>query len=154
MYWFINKEKSKTDRREILTYGYSWMQYPMLAALVFQVLYLINFPNIGFYYTLCTISILCLYLTFKQARKIKYDQKNLYIIKFKKEKTIPFTNIISIKKSKSKINGSRYWKLKYSLSNQEATTIRFFSDFNKSFHRLVRSANPDVIIWTHPHFHN
>jgi hypothetical protein len=149
------KKDSSTDKkRETLVYGYSWLRYPMIIALIFQGFYLSHFPDIGIAYIACTLIFMGLYFVFKHARKIKHDEENLYLIRAKKEITVPFINVISIKKSRSKVNSSRFWKLKYVNDLGETKTIRFFSDFNKEFHRLIRKENPKVVIWTHPHFRN
>ena len=70
------------------------------------------------------------------------------------EKKIPFSVIISIKKSNTKVNGSRFWKLVYLDKLKKERTCRFFSDFNKEFRQSVKIVNPDVVIWTHPHFNH
>jgi hypothetical protein len=92
-----------------------------------------------------------IYLLWKD-RRLKYDRKNLYIQRGKEETNFPLTNIVSIKKSKTKINGQRFWVLTYVDKQNIEKKLRFKSNFNKEFHNTVRQNNPNVIISTHPFF--
>ena len=149
----IKHNKEHPVPRETLVYGYSWVRYLLVPVLMFQVLYLYKFPNLGWTYIFITLLSIGLFIAFKYARKIKHDKENLYLVKASHEKVIPFSNIISIKKSGAKINGHRFWKLNYKDTNNVKHTIRFFSSFNHDFHDLVRISNPEVIICNDPHYH-
>ena len=94
------------------------------------------------------------YLVMSRARRLQHDNENFYIIRGSDERVVPFTSIVSIKKSSTKVNGSRYWKLIYLDEFKTENKCRFFSDFNKEFHNSVKAVNPDVVIWTHPHFNH
>ncbi len=97
-----------------------------------------------------------LFILIKKSRKIQYDSESLYIIHGKKEKIIQFANIISIKKSNTKINGKRFWKLTYDIDDKKQT-CRYFADLfdldAKKMNEKIRKINPNVIIWYHPYFH-
>tara|TARA_B100000795_G_C22699028_1_gene398839 strand:+ start:445 stop:891 length:447 start_codon:yes stop_codon:yes gene_type:complete len=93
------------------------------------------------------------YLLWKRKR-LKFDSKNLYIKRGKEETNFPLTNIISIKRSSTKVNGARYWILMYSDEIRQERTLRFDSYFNKEFFEAVRKKNPKVVIWEHPFFNH
>ena len=94
-----------------------------------------------------------LFYLLKRARRLEHDDENLYIIRDKKEKIVPFTSIISIKKSAARVNGSRFWIIRYEDDLRQKRKVRYFRDFyNKEFQNAARTANPKVVIWTHPHF--
>ena len=111
----------------------------------------------GTYSSLKTLILLILtgiiYLLWKH-RRLKYDSKNLYIQRGKEETNFPLSNILSIKKSKTKINGQRFWILIYLDKQKMEKKLRFKSNFNKEFHNTVRQNNPNVVILTHPFFNN
>lgn len=91
------------------------------------------------------------YLLWKQ-RMLRYDSKFLYIKKGNDETRIPLRDVISIKRSAAKVNGSRFWILIYKDQARLEKKLRFNSDFNKPFFTAVEAENPDVVIWTHPFF--
>lgn len=111
----------------------------------------------GTYSSLKTLILLILngiiYLIWKH-RRLKYDSKNLYIQRGKEETNFSWSNIVSIKKSKTKINGQRFWILIYLDEQKMEKKLRFKSNFNKEFHNTVRQNNPNEIILTHPFFNN
>ena len=95
-----------------------------------------------------------LFFVFLRARRIEHDDVNLYIIRNRNEQIIPFTKINSIKRSAAKVNNERYWIIRYQDGDRE-WKIRYFRLFhNKEFQQAVKKQNPDVVIWTHPHFHD
>lgn len=95
-----------------------------------------------------------LYFLFTISRRLQYDDQNFYIIRGSNERAIHFSSIISIKKTSTKVNGERYWKMVYLDEFRIKHNCRFFSSFNKEFHTRVRTVNPDVVIWTHPFFNH
>lgn len=142
------------EESKIISYGYTWMRYlfiPLILVFTFGIL-VGDFKD-GWTFVLLFISF-GLFLFFKKARKLKHDDEYFYIIHDKKAKAIHFTNIISIKKSRSKVNGSRYWILKYKTEEEKVKSCWFFSSFDGEFHRSVRTINPDVVIWEHPFFNH
>lgn len=141
------------SERKQISNGYGWFRYlliPVVLILLSDVIYGNEYWYIELPFLVLTIAA---YYWLSRSRKIKYDEKNLYLIYGKKEKVIPFQDIISIKRSRSKVNGSRYWILKY--QSDKVRTVRYFRDyFNKEFHSAVRTINPNVVIWTHPFFNH
>ncbi len=93
------------------------------------------------------------YLLWKH-RRLKFDSENLYIRRGNEETTVPLTNIVSIKRSSTRVNNERYWILIYLDELQQERKLRFNSDFDKEFHDTVKKNNPEVIIWTHPFFNH
>ena len=89
-----------------------------------------------------------------KRRRLRFDSNNLYILRGKIETIVPLSKIISIKRSKTKVNGSRYWILIYIDEDGKKRKLRFDSDFDKEFHETVKDNNPEVVIWTHPHFNH
>lgn len=146
-----NKDKT----RETLSSGYSWTRFiliPVILGAVSQIIYEPEGRAWGFAYFSLSMG---LYALLSRLRKLKFDDQNIYFIRSKKETVIPIKTIVSIKRSRSKVNGERFWKLTYTNAKGKETTIRYFrSMFNKDFHEKVRMANPDVVIWTHPHFNH
>lgn len=143
------------NEKKTITFGKAWLRYllvPFILVFVFGI-FAGDF-NDGWTFVFLFISI-GLFLLIKRARKLKHDDEYFYIIRDKKEKAIHFSQIISIKKSRSKVNGSRYWILRYKIEGADKIKkCRFFSSFDGEFHRAVRKVNPDVVIWTHPHFNH
>lgn len=144
--------KGAKDSRAIVSYGYSLWRYPSYIFFGLAALALVADPFNGWTWFIALLSFSLVWVS-KNARVIRHDDQNLYLIKGKYENAIPFLNIISIMKSKSKLNGSRFWILKYTEEDEKERTIRFFSDFNKEFHTAVRTANPKVLIRDHPFFY-
>lgn len=145
----------KMQEKKTITFGKAWLRYlliPFILVFIFGI-FVGDFKD-GWTFVLLFISI-GLFLWIKRARKLKHDDTYFYIIHGKKEKAIHFSNITSIKKSKAKVNGSRYWILRYKLEDEvKVKKCRFFSSFDGKFHGAVRKVNPEVVIWTHPHFNH
>ena len=148
-----NQFTSSGERRTFKS-GISWMRWLMLLPGLFALLHIYEHPEswVGF----CVLVIAAvLFYVLKRARRLEHDDANLYIIRDRKETFIPFTAIVSIKRSRTKVNGSRFWILLYEESKTKKRKIRYFkSFFNKEFHESVRKVNPKVVIWTHPHFNH
>lgn len=147
------KEQKNTGKRRVLVHGRSWLKWIALFVILLSVLHIFSNPDSWTGPIVLTVSI-GLFFLFKRARKIQFDDENLYIIRDKREKIIPFTAVVSIKRSATKVNGERFWKLKYEDETKQRTLRYFRSFFNKEFHTAVKKANPAVVIWTHPHFNH
>lgn len=151
----IPEQPIEVEKRQAITISFiRWTRFllvPVLFALLLQIISESEDRALHFIYLFLTIG---LYLLLYNKRRLKHDSKNLYIIRGKKEKAVPFSRISSIKKSKSKVNGQRYWILRYTDELAKERKIRFFADFNKPFHDSVRLVNPEVVIWDHPYFHD
>jgi hypothetical protein len=144
--------KSKKNKKKITSNSMRWWRF-IIALVILIVTW--DMLQEGTYSSLKIIILLILsgiiYLLWKD-RRLKYDRKNLYIQRGKEETNFPLTNIVSIKKSKTKINGQRFWVLTYVDKQNIEKKLRFKSNFNKEFHNTVRQNNPNVIISTHPFF--
>lgn len=144
--------KSKKNKKKITSNSIRWWRF-IIALVILIVTW--DMLQEGTYSSLKIIILLILsgiiYLLWKD-RRLKYDRKNLYIQRGKEETNFPLTNIVSIKKSKTKINGQRFWVLTYVDKQNIEKKLRFKSNFNKEFHNTVRQNNPNVIISTHPFF--
>lgn len=142
------------NERKTISNGLGWFRYLLIPVILVLLSAVIYNENRWIYLPFLLFSI-TLYYQFKKARKIKIDDQFLYLVYGRKEKVIPFQRIISIKRSAAKINGSRYWILKYQLEEGKTKSLRYFRDFfNKEFHSAIREKYPEVIIWTHPHFNH
>jgi cbb3-type cytochrome oxidase subunit 3 len=147
-------KKSEEKKKMITTGIIRWWRF-IIAPVVFLVT--ANMIQEGTYSSWKILIILLLsgifYLLWKH-RRLKFDNKNLYIKRGKAETTVPLTNIVSIKRSRTKVNGGRYWILIYLDQLNEERKLRFDSDFDKEFHDMVKENNPEVVIWTHPFFNH
>ena len=147
-------DKREEKKKKITSGIIRWWRF--IIALVILIVTL-GMIQEGTYSSLKTLILLILtgiiYLLWKH-RRLKYDSKNLYIQRGKEETNFPLSNILSIKKSKTKINGQRFWILIYLDKQKMEKKLRFKSNFNKEFHNTVRQNNPNVVILTHPFFNN
>jgi len=151
MEYRARKVEAKGER-QVLRRGKAWMRWLMIPVAILAILDIWEKPDRWTGVVVLTICIGLFYLL-KRARTIEHDDKNVYLIRDKKEKIIPFTSIISLKRSRAKVNGSRYWILLFEDDLRKKRKIRFFNDFyNKEFHNKLRIGNPKVVIWTHPFF--
>lgn len=142
-----------SGERKVIRKGWRWARWLMLPVALFSIPTSLEMP-----YFLITNIVLVLsigfFFLFKRAKRLEHDEINLYLIRDKKEKVIPFTDIISIKRSATKVNGERYWIIRYKDADRERS-LRYFRLFwNKEFQQAVRDQNPGVVIWTHPHFNH
>lgn len=148
-----NKKQSNKER-ELITTGYYGGRYIMLALSIIFGLNLISDPSSWVFAILFLIT-LGFFFLFRRSRRIYFDDKNLYLLRHKEEIVVPFTDIVSIKRSRTKINGSRPWILRYKDKNNIEKKIRYFRMFFvKKFHQTVKSENPEIIIWEHPFFNH
>jgi len=145
------------DNRKVISNCTRWPRFllwPIFLAGIFQ---LEEDPQS--WQTTAAVLLICaiVYRLIYKRRRLQYDDEALYQIWGKREVPIALKNIQSIKRSTWKINGCRYWKLSY-LDNQNSRTIRFFGSIynnpEKELHRAIEAANPNVIIWHHPYFHD
>lgn len=148
------QENKSAKERELITTGYYAGRYPMLVLAVIFGLNLISDPSSWVFAILLLISI-GFYFLFRRSRRIYYDDKNLYLLRHKEEVIVPLTEIVSIKRSRAKVNGSRFWILIYKDKQNQEKRIRYFRTFFvKDFHQKVKKENPAVVIWTHPFFNH
>lgn len=145
------------EERKTLSTGIRWPRF-VFAVLGFFVLVVLitEQQNILIYLSLL---MLCgiLYFFFYQIRRLQFDSSNLYILKGKNETVVPFISIISIKKSSTKVNGQRYYKILYIDEFKIEHTRRYFPKLfgeSKNFVEAVKKVNPDVVHWSHPFFNH
>lgn len=147
-------EKEDVEKRKIVSHGYRWGRFIVLPLIIFFILILIQGDNDRSISFLIVVILSALYFLLWRWKKLQHDSQNLYVIRGNKTQVIPFTSIISIKRSRTKINGGRFWILKYKNELEETRTIRYNTSFTKEFRQSVRIANPDVVIWEHPFFNH
>lgn len=143
------------EKRVIIKYGYRWMRFIFLLIAFFIVLEIISTSQdriLNFAYLMIYVM---LFLLFRLSRRLQFDSKNFYIIRGNNEKIIPFISIISIKKSSSKVNGGRYWKMLYQDEFKTEHICRYFPTLDtKKLNESVKKVNPNVVIWEHPFFNH
>jgi len=153
-YQASKKQTQGSGERRVLRPGWSWARWVMVPLVIFEALYLIQNPTSWPAFIVLFVFI-GLFLLFRRARRLEHDDKNLYVIRAKKVvKTISFKEINSIKRSAAKVNGERFWIIRYNDGGKERKLRYFRQFFNKEFHKAVKDINPAVVIWTHPHFNH
>lgn len=150
----LNDEKKE---RKTLARGIRWPRFIFVVLAFFIFVDTVINPS-GILYNMGQIALFgMLYFIFYRLRRMQFDNDNLYIIKGGDETVVPFVSIISIKKSSTKVNGSRYYKILYKDEFNSGRTRRYFPSFfgeSKSFITAVKKANPDVVHWDHPFFNH
>ncbi len=142
-------------KRKWIIYGFSWIRFVLIPVALGFLSEAIS-SDINRWINIAVV-LFCigLFMWMKKLRKLKYDEENLYIIRAKSEKVVHYSKIRSIKRSKAKVNGTRYWILRYEDEDNKEKKIRYFlSFFYGDFHNKVKEINPEVVIWTHPHFNH
>lgn len=147
----------KKEERKTISSGIRWPRFVFVIIGFFSLIELI-FESEGRLSSLSTM-MLCwmLYFVFYKIRRLQFDSSNLYIVKGKEETVVPYSSIISIKKSSTKVNGSRYYKILYKDEFSEEHIRRYFPRIfgeSKNFIAAVKKANPGVIHWDHPFFNH
>lgn len=93
---------------------------------------------------------LALYRLIYHIRQIQYDTDTLYLVYGRKEKNIPFPNIISIHPKPSNFFNARRWQLKYKNEHYKTHTCLYTTYGNQNtaeaFHQAVQNKNEDVLI--------
>lgn len=142
----------------ILTYGFTRMRWLFAAIGLFVVLGLFT-PGANLLLNIVLLMACGLFFfLFWQARKMQFDTQYLYIIRGKDESAIPLRNVKSLKRSRTKVNNRRLWVLVYEDEGVQERKCRFlpsrFADYTKEFKAAIQAANPNVVIWNHPHFNH
>lgn len=132
-----------------ITNGPRWMRYPIFFIFISNVFNVIIGYNLTANLTSATICGGLVFLLWIY-RKVKYDDKNVYFISGNRKKVVPYETITELKRSKSRVNGDRFWILKYENENGSIKTRRFFHgifrDGPKDFHQKLKAVNPGVNI--------
>ena len=120
------------NSKKKITIGFiRWWRYIIVPVVLIVTLIMIQewtFSTVKILILLLLIGIV--YLLWKH-RRLKFDSKNLYRKRGKEETNVPLANIVSIKKSKTKINSERFWILIYLDEQKMKKKLRFNSSFNK-----------------------
>ena len=143
-----------SGKRRVIKSGWAWVRWVMILAIAIAAQNF--FQNHESWPAFIVLLVFVgLFFLFKRARRLEYDDENLYVIRAKKNvKTIHFKEINSIKRSGARVNGERYWIIRYQDGDKQRKIRYFRLFFNKEFHQAVRDVNPNVVIWTHPHFNH
>ena len=144
--------KIDLGERKVVRRGWAWARWLAIPIVFFAL------PTTLHEYIWVNLIIIAfgvgIFFLFRRAKRLEHDEVNLYLIRAKKEKVIPFLDIVSIKRSSTKVNGERYWIIRYKDGEKERSVRYFRLFFNKEFQKAVKDQNPEVVIWTHPHFHD
>jgi hypothetical protein len=109
--------------------------------------------------TLCFLIFTLLTFLFFIMRRVRFDENGLYRIYGKKEKFVPISDIVSIKRSAMKINSTRMWKVTYHDKDQLEHKIFFLEGTfrhgsTQEFIKLATSQKPSIVVWQHPFFNH
>ena len=143
----MTPQNSTTLERRTLSTRYYWFRFiPLPFMLLFSILYLTNTSN--WLYLILLMICVAFFILFLRSRRIYYDAENLYVVRFTNETIIPLTDVVKIDRSRTKINGRKYWILTYHTKFKGVRKIRYFKSFNfKQFHDAIEAQNPEVSIW-------
>jgi hypothetical protein len=147
-------EKQAEKKKMITTGIIRWWRYLLFVIAFFVTIDMIQHSSYGQYKMMSIFLMSVLIYVLWKRRRLKYDAEYLYIKRGNEETAVPLADIVSIKKSRTKINGYRFWILIYTDELKQSQTLRFHSDFDGPFHDAVRNKNPEVVIWTHPFFNH
>ena len=151
-YQASKKQPVGSGERKVIRKGWAWAQWISIPIVFFAL------PTEFHQYIWINLLIIAfgvgVFFLFRRAKRLEHDEVNLYLIRGKEEKVIPFTEINSIKRSATKVNGERYWIIRYQDGSKERKVRYFRLFFNKEFQKAVKDQNPAVVIWTHPHFNH
>jgi len=147
--------RKEQEEKLIITTGIiRWLRFPIVIVVVILFTEFLKFNSYWQYHLLFFLIFSGLFYLLWNRRRLKHDSANLYIKRGKDETRVPLSNIVSIKRSRTKVNSKRYWILIYLDEIKQERKLRFDSDFNKPFFDAVRDNNPKVIIWEHPFFNH
>jgi len=147
--------RKEQEEKLIITTGIiRWLRFPIAIVVVILFTDFLKFNSYWQYHLLFFLIFSGLFYLLWNRRRLKHDSANLYIKRGKDETRVPLSNIVSIKRSRTKVNSKRYWILIYLDEIKQECKLRFDSDFNKPFFDAVRDNNPKVIIWEHPFFNH
>jgi len=147
-------DKSEEKKKMITSSSIRWWRFIIAPVVLIATMSMIQEGTFSSLKILILLTLSGIVYLLWKHRRLKFDSKNLYIKRGKEETNFPLTNIISIKRSRTKVNGGRYWILIYSDEIKQERSLRFNSHFNKDFFNAVRNNNPKVVIWEHPFFNH
>lgn len=133
MEYQASKKQQGSGERRVLRPGWAWAQWVMMIGVAFAVLNLIGNPTSWPTFIVLFVFV-GLFFLFRRARRLEHDDENIYVIRAKKiVQTIPFKTINRIKRSATKVNGERFWIIRYQDGKKERKLRYFRQFFNKEF---------------------
>ncbi len=146
-----------TEERLQLTNGYRWWRWVTIPFAIIAFIGLLYWENVTNNIIVLLISILLFFLFYK-ARAIYFDSRNIYFVRGHDETIVPMRTVKSLKRSRGKLNGRRFWILTYEGDAAQEKKSRFFCNSMgstiKKFKTNLQAQNPDVVIWDHPFFNH
>lgn len=145
--------------RTTLTTGMRSRRYILIPVMIVCLFGIFDNLYKSLIYIIVLIVCMVLYYLINNSRWMNFDNTTLYVINGKRESTIHFMDIVSIKKSATKISHfGRYWKIRYKEGDGTERTRRYYppylGDTQKKFYTAVQKVNPKVVVWTHPFFNH
>lgn len=145
------------DERLKLTNGFRWYRWIFAFIGFFALIGVIAWENVAINFTGLVVCV-TLFLLFNKSRRIFFDNRNFYLLYGKSEKAIPLRTVISLKRSRGKVNSRRFWIVTYEGEGAQEKKFRFFhgpfSGTIKKLQAALKEQNPDVVIWDHPFFNH
>lgn len=149
------KNQEPDIKRTTLTHGLRPFRYVAGAVGVFCIQEVWNAERLTDGPIIIFVLAWAFWFLFYMHRKLSFDGTGVYKRYGRKEIHIPFQSIVSIKKSGTKINGRRTWKLTHN-----SDKIRSFHFLEGNFQHgsvkemigIATKVNPDIVIWWHPFF--
>lgn len=136
------------DNRKQITNGIRWYRWIFVITASLCFLYIANGQYLEWTITSFLISLLLIRILYNSPRLELYGE-SLYIIRGKEEEAVSFKKISKIRKTRTKINGRRMWKVIYEDETGIKRTRRFipiiFAPMS-NFCDGVKKTNPDVVI--------
>ena len=106
-------------------------------------------------FLICITCFVALYL----SRRVRFDEDNIYRINGKRERATSFSSIVSIKRSRIKVNNQRMWKVTYKDEVDQEKKFRFLEGLfqhgsTQEFIQNAQRVNPSIVVWQHPFFNH
>lgn len=91
------------------------------------------------------------------SRRVKFNETAIIRFYGKRQKITPFEKIVSIKRSRTKVNNVRLWKVDYLDEDGLAKKFRFKEGTfqhgsTKEMIKKAEAINPKIVVWYHPYF--
>lgn len=152
----LTDPQNAPPRRLILTTGLYWVRWlfvPPLVALLWAMIDQRLSSLTTFWWFLGFAG---LYVLFAQAKRAHFDTTTLYFTCRRTETPVPLRDVTAVKATRTKVNGSRLWRVEYrdidGIDRRLTFEIPLFNDNRKAFIAAVRAHNPNVVVWHHPYF--
>ena len=91
------------------------------------------------------------------SRRVKFTETEIIRFYGRRQKVTPFEKIVSIKRSRTKVNNVRLWKVDYLDKDGLAKKFRFKEGTfqhgsTKEMIKMAEAVNPEIVVWYHPYF--